>query len=270
MPRSPASTLPIRRPRTSSPSTRTSPPTSSAAFNQVSSDRGDSLDQWLLRWQQNDQLRQSTNQLINLINQGRATHRSDLNFIRQQVERLSTNERAYTLALQQLRNSGELAVPVMIDYLRDQSKQQFQPAIRRALIDMGRLALNPLLAATEMQDTDTLIVVIDSLGNIGYDASVPYLLRLANDPHRPGAVQAAANQALVRMGVQDPKSMKPAESFYDMAEKFYYDQSAVRAPEGQNVAFVWYWNEQLGLTKKDVPSPIFNEVMAHARRTSTP
>lgn len=232
------------------------------AFDRVSSDRGDNLDQWLLRWQQTDQLRDSTNQLIALINQGRATHRSDITFIQQQVERLSTNERAYTLALQQLRQSGELAVPVMIDYLRDENKKQFQPAIRRALVDLGRTALNPLLAATEMQETDPLIVVVDALGNIGYDASVPYLLRLAHDPSRPGAVQAAANQALVRMGVENPKNMNAAESFYDLAEKFYYDQSAVRAPEGQDVAFVWYYDQQNGLTKKNVPSPIFNEIMA--------
>lgn len=232
------------------------------AFEQVSTERGDNLDQWLLRWQQNDQLRDSTNQLITLINQGRATHRSDIAFIQQQVQRLSTNERAYTLALQQLRQSGELSVPVMIDYLRNPEMKQYQPAIRRALVDLGRVGLNPLLAATEMQDTDPLIVVIDALGNIGYDASVPYLLRLANDPARPGAIQAAATQALVRMGVENPKSLNAAEAFYDLGEKFYYDQSAVRAPEGQDVAYVWFWDNQNGLTKKNVPSPIFNEVMA--------
>lgn len=232
------------------------------AFQQVSSDRSDNLDQWLLRWQQTPELRDSVNQLITLLNQGRSAHRADISFIQQQIERLSTNERAYTLGVQQLRNSGELAVPVMIDYLRDSSKKQYQSATRRALIDMGRIALNPLIAATEMQDTDTLIVVIDALGNIGYDVSVPYLLHLATDPNRPGAVQSAATQALVRMGVENPKSLNPAESFYDLSEKFYYDQAAVSAPQGQDTAFVWYWDVQNGLTKKNVPSPIFNELMA--------
>ncbi|HZZ43356.1 MAG TPA: HEAT repeat domain-containing protein [Tepidisphaeraceae bacterium] len=232
------------------------------AFNAVSSDRGDNLDQWILRWQQTPDLRESVNQLIALINQGRAAHRSDIAFIQQNIERLSTNERAYTLGLQQLRQSGELAVPVMIDYLRDPNKKEFQSSTRRALIDMGRIALNPLVAATEMQDTDTLITVIDALGNIGYDVSVPYLLHLASDSNRPGAVQSAATQALVRMGVADPKSMKPAESFYDLSEKFYYGQAAVTAPQGSDVAFVWYWDNQNGLTKKNVPSPIFNDLMA--------
>jgi hypothetical protein len=232
------------------------------AFQSVSSDRGDNLDQWLLRWQQNADLRESTNQIIALVNQGRLTHRSDLNFIQQQVERLATNERAYVLGVQQLRNSGELAVPVMIDTLRDPNKQQLHATTRRALIDMGRAALNPLIASTEMQETDTLIAVIDALGNIGYDVSVPYLLRLASDPNRPGAVQSAATQALVRMGVENPKGMNPAEAFYDLAEKFYYDQAAVVAPQGQNTAFVWFWDQQNGLVKKNVPSPIFNELMA--------
>ena len=61
-------------------------------------------------------------------------------------------ERGYMLGMQQLRNSGELAVPAMVNILTSTTPEDMQmhDVVERALIDLGRQALNPLLAATEM------------------------------------------------------------------------------------------------------------------------
>lgn len=232
------------------------------AFEAVSSAHQDNLDQWLLRWQGVDSMRDVTTQIINVLAEGYRQRRADLNYIEQNIQRLSVNQRAYTLALGRLRESGELAVPLMLDYLRDSSKREYQPAIRRALRDFGRLALNPLTAATNMKDDQTLTTVVAILGDIGYDAAVPYLARLANGKDVPEGVRSAAAQALTQMGAGDPSKLNAAELFYNLAEKFYYNTSTITADSRNPSAFVWYWDDQKGLYKKDVPPQIFNDIMA--------
>lgn len=231
-------------------------------FQAVAAERKDDLFQWLLRWQGIEPMRDVTTELINRINKGYGVVRSDLRIIEENLQRMSSNERAYQLGLQRLRESGELAVPVMLDYLKDPAKSQYHTTIRRAMRDMGRAALNPLLAATEMKNQDILIMVISALGDIGYDVAQPYLVRLANGSDSPSAVRDAAGRALMRMGVQNPQSLNAADQFHDLSERFYYDNAGLSGDNRAETSFIWYWNDQNGLAKKDVPSPIFNEIMA--------
>ena len=233
-----------------------------AAFEAVSAAHQDNLDQWLLRWQGVDAMRDVTTQVINVLAEGYRQRRADLTYIEQNIQRLSVNQRAYALALGRLRESGELAVPLMVDYLRDSSKREYQPAIRRALRDFGRLALNPLTAATYMKDDQTLTTIVAILGDIGYDSAVPYLARLANGQDVPEGVRSAAAQALIQMGAGEPAKLSAPQLFYNLAEKFYYNTSTITADSRNPSAFVWYWDDQKGLYKKDVPPQIFNDIMA--------
>ena len=242
-----------------------------AAFEAVASERHDNLDDWLLRFQNIEQTRQPTEQVIQLLNKGRYTRRSEPQWIRSQIDRLNVNERAYLNAIAALRDAGELSVPFMIEYLRDPSKQQYQPAIRRALRDLGRYSLNPLTASTEMQDWDTLVVVIGALGDLGYDAAVPYLQRLMSSSDAPATVKNAAAGAIQR--ITGSRGAAPANagaaagsaalSFYQLGEKFYYDTAAIQADPRNPAGYMWYWAaDRGGLIKIDVPPQIFNELMA--------
>src|SRR5262249_14840782 len=47
-----------------------------------------------------------------------------------------------------------------------------------------------------------------------------------------------------------------------LGEKFYYDTAAITADPRNTSAYMWYWSDDKGLTKLDVPPPIFNELMA--------
>src|SRR5678816_3233782 len=98
-----------------------------------------------------DPMRDVTSKVMGVIAQGYTARRSSTEFITQQLSRLTLGERPYTLAITRLRESGELAVPFMIQILRDPAQKDKIPVIRRALRDMARLALNPLVAATEMK-----------------------------------------------------------------------------------------------------------------------
>ena len=107
------------------------------------------------------------------------------------------------------------------------------------------------------------------LGDIGYSAAIPYLDRLAVSQNHTPAVRSAAAQAIARMGV-DPQQLNAAELFYELGEKFYYDNADIPADkrDPNAPANVWYWDEQKGLVRMQVPQGIFNEIMA-MRRPST-
>ena len=232
-------------------------------FEQVSQARSDDLDSWMIRWQGTD-LKDSANQITQVLNEGRRARRANPKYIEENIRRLNRPGRPYQLAVQRLRDSGELAVPMLIDYLRDPNKTEYNAGVRSALRDIGRPALNPLLAATEMKNTNSLIELIGVIGDIGYNVSVPYLARLANGSEQPQAVKIAASTAMQRMGISDPRSVNPAESFNELGEKFYYDNADIVADrrDPNAPANMWYWDEGKGLLRKGVPQPIFNELMA--------
>ena len=251
------------------------------AFEAVTARRGDNMDQWLLRWRtmpvpseasvKGDSLaaarrdaiqkmRAAADKLSGRINLGYATRRGDPDFIRNTIIAMSQGSRGYDNNLPRLANSGELAVKVLVDILRSADDRPYHATARRALRDLGRKAINPLLAATEMKDNDTLLDVISALGDIGYEPCVPYLARLATSPAAPQGVRVAARRALVHLGITDTAALDPAQQFFDLAEKFYYNKSSV-TPSGDATAYVWYWTDNMGLTKLDVPTPIFGDVM---------
>ena len=138
-----------------------------------------------------------------------------------------------------------------------------QPAIRRALVDMGRTALNPLMACTEMkQDQATLITLLSVMANIGYSDEIPYIARLATDKDTSPAVKAAANKALERMGAGDGSKLDTAALFHDLGEKFYYNNSSITYDNRGTMAFIWFWDDSKGLYKEDVSPAAFNDIMA--------
>ncbi len=230
------------------------------SFTAVSADHKDDLDQWFARWQKVDGLSVPAGKLSAVLDEGRLALRQDPAYIDEQIQRLSVNERAYMLAVDRLRGCGELAVPAMLDYIKNPAKAEFHGALRRALVDLGKAGLNPLVVATAAKDQITLLTVVNTLGDIGYDVSVPYLQELAQSADQTAAVKTAATISLGKLGAT--VKGKAANSFYDLAERFYNDKATVTADPKAKVAFVWSWAEDRGLTKKDVAPVIFNKILA--------
>ncbi len=233
-----------------------------STFERVAVDHHDNLDASMIRWQGVAAVAPVATGLLNVLHQGHDARRADPAYIKRNVEVLAENERGYTLSIDRLRETGELAVPILIDYLRDPAKRQYHPAVRRALRDLGLPAVNPLLACTEMKDPSTLMAVVNVLGDLGYDAAVPYLSRLLASTDTPAEVKASVNDAMRKLRIADPKSVDPAEAYYGLAERFYYDNAAVRVDKKDPVGRVWFWGEQNGLTFTAVPTAIFHDVMA--------
>ncbi|HEX4055729.1 MAG TPA: hypothetical protein VHX86_15805 [Tepidisphaeraceae bacterium] len=242
------------------------------AFENVVARHNDAIDVWMLRWRSlplsdaTDRasvqaMRGIASKLNDIINEGYATRRNDPNYIRKTIAEMATSSRAYDDNMPRLAESGEVAVKIIVDILRDPAQVDLYATCRRALRDLGRKALNPLLAATEMKDYNTLVDVISALGDIGYEASIPYLARLAEDPDVPDAIHIASRKALIQIGVARDASLQPSPLFYALAEKFYYGKSDIE-PAGDKTSDIWYWTSDLGLTRKLVPTPIFNDLLA--------
>ncbi len=249
--------------------TRTEPPLEILkTFEAVTADKQDVLDQWMLRWQSLDApkgspavaMKETSNQLMQLLEKGRYERRKDAKYIEENIARLNVNERAYLNGVHRLRESGELAVPYLISALQDPAKAPQHDAIRRALIDLGRSVLSPLLASTDMKDESTLITVIGILEQIGYDTSVPYLARIAQDKNRSSTVRAAATNALKAMG-SDTQHQDVADLFYKLGERFYYDNALLRRDPAAPTAWIWAWEGE-SLSAKEIPGSIFNDRMA--------
>ena len=242
------------------------------SFEAVASRHNDTIDTWMLRWKSipvsdavdrpaAQSMRQVTAKLNDVINDGYAARRTDPNYILQTVIAMSEGSRAYDNNLPRLSQSGEVAVKVVLDVLRDPRQSQYHDTCRRILRDLGRKALNPLLAATEMKDFDTLVDVVSALGDLGYDSAIPYLARLAVAPEVPNAIHDASRKALYQIGLDRGSPVRPSDLFYVLAEKCYYGKSDI-PPAGDKISYIWRWNDANGLERTQVPTAIFNDLLA--------
>ena len=187
--------------------------------------------------------------------------KADPTRIRENVERLGGPPRAFENALQALKDSGEFAVPYLLQHLRDPAQKDLLRPILRCLPDIDRPALNPLVMALRMKDEATKKYVIEALGKIGYAQAAPYLLQLVEDQQTPADTRQAANAALATLrarGADVPGSA--GEAFFALAEDYYVDKESLAADPRLDVANVWYWRDET-LENVEAPTPIFNEVM---------
>jgi CheY-like chemotaxis protein len=229
------------------------------------------LSQLLLFDNQAD-LKDATDKLLLKVQAGNVSRAQDPDLIAQTVRDMSASERAYEDHLPYLRRSGELAVPVMLQFLKLQDDQHlpYRGTVRRALADLGRPAVNPLLAAIYMKDdNDTLLTVIDTLGSLGYSEAAPYLGLLAADASMPDPVRNAARTSLARLAITPDQYADPARMFYALAERFYYgnadiaqviDNPGATAQTPVETCNYWVWDADKGLMRTEVPAAIFNDL----------
>jgi tetratricopeptide (TPR) repeat protein len=203
-------------------------------------------------------------QMLQLLGRGEQEIKADPVRILQNIERLAGPPRQFENSVARLKDSGEHAVPFLIQTLRDPQRKDLLPAIVRTLPQIDRAALNPLTAALRIGDQATRQYLIEALGEIGYWQAVPYLLALRDAPDTPAALRPSIESALLRLaekGVPIPTGLTAPEAFFQLAEGFYDERPSLKADPRLDTANVWYWREDV-LQNVEVPTSIFNEVMA--------
>ena len=242
-------------------SLNTSPLDLLTVFESVAAQHHDNLDEWMLRWQGVDQFDAPSHATHHRPGPGPQCSPIRSKIYRAEHSDAGNQPRGYDLSIDRLRESGELAVPMMIDYLRDPTKSQYHGAIRRALRagiisgesvvgrhrDAGRANADHHCLGSGRHRLRRGRAISGPAGAVGF-----------------GAVERQGHRlrSLHKLRVDDISKLNAADLFYDLGERFYYDNAAVRADKRMPVGYVWYWGESKGLTKIDVPQPIFHDVMS--------
>ncbi len=201
--------------------------------------------------------------VLKLLQLGEHLIKADPTRIKQNIERLGGPPRAFENGVACLKDSGEYAIPFLVQYVRDPDRKALTQAILRTLPQIGRPALNPMVIALRMDDQTTLRYLIRALGQIGYWQSVPYLLKLRENPNTLAEVRAAIDVTLNDLadyGITIDSHMSAAEAFYRLGKAYYDEHESLTADPRLDLANVWYWKEGM-LQNVEVPVSIFNEIM---------
>lgn len=206
---------------------------------------------------------ESAHALIRLLARGESMIKSDPLRIKANLDRLGGPPRAFENAVSALKDSGEYAVPFIIQYLRSPDKKPLLRALLRVLPLIDRPGLNPMVLGLSVGDKTTQRYLIDALGKIGYVQSVPYLVKLRDAGSTPAEVRAAVEASLAALkskGVDFDANADAATLFQQLAEAYYYDRGSLAADTTLDEANVWYWRDDL-MQNVPVPTYVFNEIM---------
>ena len=220
--------------------------------------------QILVQLSDSPQVGESARAMLRLLQEGEERIKSDPTRIIQQIDRLGGAPREFETSVTALKRSGEYSIPFLTQALRDSEKRALTQAILRTLPLIDREGLNPLVMALRMDDTAAKKYVIRALGQIGYWQSVPYLLKLRQDPATAAELLPeidAALRGLAALGVSVDPGLSAADAFYALANGYYAEREALAADPRLDFANVWYWKDNL-LQNVEVPTAIFDEIMA--------
>ena len=199
--------------------------------------------------------------VLAIIEQGRFIRRSDPKIIIEEVKRLNTTERGWRTAVKRLRNAGEYSIPFMLDAIADGSRKDEWKDIKRALPEIGRDGIRPLVAALQSDDTALKADIIKALGGIGYPQSLGYL-KYVMEQDASAELRSLAAQSIRKI---DPEALNipAAPLFYRLAESYYYHAESLQPAEDANFANIWFW-DIVGkrLLREKVDRSHFNELMA--------
>jgi len=207
------------------------------------------------------ELARLSQQLWEIIERGTFLQRSDSKLIYNEVNRLSTTDRGYLIAVKRLKRSGEYAIPFMLDALADRDRRAEWPNIVKALPEIARPAIRPLAAALQTTNTEVKAEIIKALGKIGYPQGLAYLkYTVEND--KSAQLKSLAAQSIRAI---NPAALNTsaAELFYHLAEEYYYHAESLAPAADIEFANIWFWDaQQQRLTRERVDKGYFNELMA--------
>ncbi|UCE99057.1 MAG: HEAT repeat domain-containing protein [Planctomycetota bacterium] len=206
-------------------------------------------------------LTELSEEILDIIEQGRFIRRTDPKVITQEIRRLSGTTRGQIAAVKRLQNAGEYAVVYMLDALMDNSRKEEWPNIIWALPQIGRDAIRPLAASLQTENVSIKAEIIQALGKIGYPQSLAYLKYII-EIDESDELRNLASRSIRQI---DPAVLKipAAELFHGLAENYYYHAQSLAPAEDANFANIWFWDPQgRRLYREKVDKSYFNELMA--------
>jgi HEAT repeat protein len=208
---------------------------------------------------------ESARKILDVIREGEHILRQDSDRIRENIENLGGTPQNEFFAVRALADSGEYAIPWMVQTLRDDEKRSLWPRVIRALPKIGGGAVNPLVQALGVADERIRQRIIFALGELGYARAIPYLQHLTiRDDVSPESKSAAiAAMAHIEQRLGRSFELSAERQYVDLGNQYYDEHGSVRADTRLDKANVWYWDPDTQFLKAiAVPREIFGAVMA--------
>jgi hypothetical protein len=163
-------------------------------------------------------------------------------------------------AVKRLSNSGEYAIPFMLDAMADVERRSELPNIIWALPQIGKDAIRPLAVALQTDNLAVKAEIIKALGGIGYPRALGHLKYV---------VENESSQELKDLAAESMKKIDPttlqlsaAELLFRLAEEYYYHTESLTPAEDADFGNIWFWDpQQKNLTKQQVSRDYFYELM---------
>ena len=180
--------------------------------------------------------------------------------LNESIEMLGGSTRQRLLAKNRLVEAGEYAVPPLLRSLNGGSDARNARNVQDMLTSIGRDAVLPLTTALPHLSDENQVLVAKTLGDIRYIHSLPTLNELVHDENSSASVRHAAAQAVAQIGFEPNEDLSTLNTI--VSQQFYDGDDSVtpRAIDGYNI--YWSWDPAHGLTASDVPSHVFNDIMA--------
>ena len=215
---------------------------------------------------QNTPLEGIATEVLKRVEQGRYLRRTDSDRIAVEVKRLSSGTtRGAKMALDRLKDSGEWAVPIMVEALRDPARTDELAVIGWALPKLGRSAINPLVVVLQQcRDLNVRLIAIEALGEIGYQSALPYMREVAESGDSPTELVVAAAEALRAISSDETLVGSPAAVLFErLGQDYYNGLESLEVPANQDYANIWFWQDERGLYFEQVEREAFDELMAY-------
>ncbi len=193
------------------------------------------------------QLRPDAQKLLDQVTKVVKENRADPERINRFINNLraSPEERAY--AIIQLRKSGALAVPYIVDALRAATNRSERGPLTSALVDLGRPAIAPVLAALDADDTALKLELIEVVRGIADPSAAAGLWYPSASPREPEAVRARATETVVfLLGLDRPEQLPPATKALVAEAERYYQHRAPFAKTQPVMVWAWQNNRLVG------------------------
>ena len=199
-------------------------------------------------------------ELESRVETGRINLIRDADQLDEAIEFLSGTTRQRIMAESRLAAAGEYAVPPLLRVMFESSDARTTRMVSNMLTDIGGEAVLPLTVALPHLGSESQIIVCRILGDIGYKHAAPALLALAQSENAtPAAIQAAI-KALAIIQIDADTNLSTQQTI--VAGRFFEGQDSVIPTSIAGINNFWVWDDMYGLETRDVPSVVFDDVMA--------
>ncbi|MCK6475767.1 MAG: HEAT repeat domain-containing protein [Phycisphaerales bacterium] len=238
------------------------PPTEFADLVEKSKDGVSRFQSTVARAMRVPELEPTAGTLLRMYEQGKLSRARDPQQVAEAIKLLGgTSRRGQDFARQRLMAAGEYAMPQLLPALTDSTNPALQAQVSTLLSDMGRQAIIPLVTALPSLRPEQQERVANTLGQIPYRTSLPFLYDL-RDSTSSNAVRSAAERAIANVGGSNGGDTSTADLYVQLAENFYDRKSELTSFPGEDVQLVWSYDPGLGLVMTPILSGVYYDAMA--------